>query len=512
VSTERNFWRSWWAVVLALAAAVIPLLALIPLGGLWLWQQGFVLWWLGAALLFGAGGYLSARWFQHQAARADREQERLETWTPVSPPDEDWSNNDLAAWTKVQKLAAEANPYMIGDSDLLLDAARATIDVVAQHYYPNLKDPIWRFTLPEALLLTERVSGRLREVLLTSVPGSHLIRAGQLRRIWELKPAAETGLRVFRHVQSVYRVARLVNPVGALIAEARDKLLAAAFGETGNQLRRKGARIWIEEVGRAAIELYSGRLRLTAEELAHAAAQAPDLGTKAPAPGPLRIVVGGQTNAGKSSLVNALLGEVVAGVDVLPHTAELTSYELTRDGAPEAVIIDVPGIENERSMRLAVETACEADCVIWVVAAHRPDRALDRSALDAIRAYFAARPQRVMPPVLIVASHVDRLSPAREWSPPYDLTTSTRPKETAIRAALEAIAADLDVATPDVVPVRLVPRDDIYNVDLVWALLAERFDDARRGRAVRLRVARSGQDWKRILKQASRGGRLLANR
>jgi uncharacterized protein len=513
VTAQQTFWRRWWAALFALVAAALPLLALIPLGGVWLWQQGYVLWWLAAALVLGAGGYACARWLQREARAADAAADSLEQrMEPVSPPDDDWSPHDLDAWAMVQRLASDVDPHIIGDSDRLLETATHTIEIVARHYHPTLREPVWRFTLPEALLLTERVSARLRVVLLTSVPGSHLIRAGQLRRIWQLKPAAETGMRMLRHAQRAWRFARLVNPMAALLAEARDQLVSAALGETGHHLRRKGARIWVEEVGRAAIELYSGRLRLDAAELAAHARRTPGLGREAPLPGPIHIVVAGQTKAGKSSLVNALLGDIAAGVDVLPLTENFTRYELTREGAPEAVIVDSPGMDDEASTTRTIDAAREADCLIWVVAAHRADRALDRSALEAVRAWFAAWPERPMPPVLVVVTHIDRLSPAREWSPPYDVANPQRQKEVAIREALDVIAADLGVPPPDVVPTRLQPTDCAYNVDLVWALLAQRFDAAQRGRAIRVLRSVPQHDWKRLLGQAAGAGRLLAGK
>ena len=94
------------------------------------------------------------------------------------------------------------------------------------------------------------------------------------------------------------------------------------------------ARIVIEEVGREAINLYSGRLPADLDELM---AEKPDeVAPQAPASSPLRILIGGKVNAGKSSLVNALCGEVVAAVDVLPAGDTATSHALRgNDDRPE---------------------------------------------------------------------------------------------------------------------------------------------------------------------------------
>ncbi len=61
---------------------------------------------------------------------------------------------------------------------------------------------------------------------------------------------------------------------------------------------------------------------------------------------PLRLLLGGQVNAGKSSLINALLNEIRAASDALPLTSEFTAYELKREGVPQALIIDSPGLDS----------------------------------------------------------------------------------------------------------------------------------------------------------------------
>lgn len=508
MSQHLPLWRRWWAVLLVLGAAVLPFLVLIPFGVLWLWQQNWLLEWLGAAGVLGLGGYGYTHWLRRQAERARAAWHEQKLDETLSVPDADWSPRDLAAWNTVQAVAAEADKDIVADYRLMLTTGRRVIEQVARHYYPEDRHPTWSFTVPEALLLTERVSVRLRHVLLDHVPGSHLIRAAQLLRLWELKPAAQKGARVLRSVTAAYRLARLVNPSWAFLAEARERLFSAALGDAGDYLRRKGAQIWVEEVGRAAIELYSGRLRVDAEQLRVAAGREPfgPCVTAAELPGPLRLVVAGQTQAGKSSLVNALLGEMAAGVDVLPLTSAFSGYELRREGVPEAVIIDTPGVDGETSMSRIVDCACEGDCLLWVVAAHRADRALDRAVLEAVRARFAADSRRIPPPLLVVASHVDRLSPAREWVPPYDVNKPVRPKAIAIREALEAIASDLQVPLDAVVPVRLDPPAAVYNIDLLWALLIQRFERARRGRALRISQATPQRQWKRVLQQAARAG------
>ena len=299
---------------------------------------------------------------------------------------------------------------------------------------------------------------------------------------------------------------RVVNPVSAVLAEVRERLLSVAMDKTTDYLKQKGARIWVEEVGRAAIDLYSGRLQADAGQMASIAAS--EESTR-PQPGPVQVLVAGQLKAGKSSLVNALLKDTQSAVDALPMTAHAERYQLSADGEPLAVLIDTPGIREAHDAAWWGEQCESVDCLIWVVSAHRADRELDRQVLESIRAWFRDNPTRRMPPVLVVVSHIDRLSPAREWSPPYDLTALERPKAVAISEALQQIATDLGLPDTDLVPVRLDQGETGYNIDLLWSALFERLEQARHGRAQRLNRLGRKRDWRKVMQQARGAGRLI---
>lgn len=487
---------------LVLALMMLPLVVLIPLGGLWLWQQGWLLFWLlGTALLTGSG-YVLVHLLQRRLAGSI--EAPAEAAAPVSPPEPDWSVQDLAAWTEVQQLARDTDKVILGSQTLLLERARLVIEHVARHYYPDHKDPIWNFTLPEALLLSERVTLRLRLVLGEHVPGSSHVQVGQVMRLWHLGSASQP---YYQGARTLFRLVRAVNPMSAALAEVRERLLNVAFDRTTDYLQQKGARIWVEEVGRAAIDLYSGRLQADAGQMAKLAEH--EQATRPP-PGPVQVLVAGQLKVGKSSLVNALLNDTQSAVDVLPMTARAERYQLSDEtGESLAVLIDTPGVgrvfeADEWGAQLEA-----VDCILWVVAAHRADRALDRKALDSIRAWFRDNPTRRMPPILGVVSHIDRLSPAREWSPPYDLTDLKTPKAVAISEALQQIATDLALPMTDLVPVRLDQGADGYNIDLLWSAVYERLEQAKHGRAQRLNRLGRKRNWKTVMRQARGAGRLI---
>jgi uncharacterized protein len=506
MSEQRRFWPRWWLELLAAALLLAPLVVLLAAGTLWLWQRGWLLWWLLAAASVAAIAWSSVRW-RHRPLRGPSVPEQ----DSITHPDPTWAPHEQVAWDSVRRLSSEADGAILEHRELLLAAAQQTLEAVAQHYHPRRVEPALHFTLPELLLLTERVSARLRLLLLEQVPLSHRLKAGHLVRVWGYRPLIEAGFEQGRKVYAVMRFARMINPLNALVAELRDHLMDDLFQNLQSNVRRRIVRIWIEEVGRAAIDLYSGRLRVDALELAKAAGAEGLEGAAVAAapPGALRLLIAGQTKAGKSTLVNSLLGELSAGVDVLPLTAGFEGYELRQESLPPAYLIDSPGIDDAAGVTELVKRAFASDLIIWVVAAHRADRAFDRKALDELRARFAADPQRKMPPVVVVASHADRLSPVREWAPPYNVDTPSGIKEQSIREALDVIAADLLVAIEAIVPMRLDSTPP-YNLDLLWLRLESVVGDAQRARWVRiLRTAIGRRDWRRSWKQLVRAGRMV---
>jgi len=180
-------------------------------------------------------------------------------------------------------------------------------------------------------------------------------------------------------------------------------------------------------------------------------------------------------------------------------------------GAPSAVIVDSPAASETGPRRDAgVAAAGNSDLILWTVSAARADRDADRRALDAIRAAFAARLDRRPPPILVAATHIDRLRPFQEWSPPYDLRDGGNAKAASIRAAIEAISADLGVPPDDIVPVALETPETAYNIEALWAKILDKTPEAQRARLVRVfSELRARNDWRAVLTQAGNAGRLL---
>ena len=66
----------------------------------------------------------------------------------------------------------------------------------------------------------------------------------------------------------LWRIIRLMNPLSAITQEMREKVTRRIYAWGRDELARRIARAYVHEVGRASIDLYGGRLRVTPEVLA----------------------------------------------------------------------------------------------------------------------------------------------------------------------------------------------------------------------------------------------------
>lgn len=483
------------AAALAVGAAV-PLLVLLPLGWLWLWENGYALYWLGGALVVSLMALGLRAWLLRRLTK----ELRAET---AGPDVALGSPREIAARAAVEALAKSVDPERITDRDSLARLGIETVEAVAAQMHPEVKEPIWNFTVPEALALVERVSQRLRPLVMKNVPLGDKLTVGQVMQLYKWRKLVEVAGSAY----DIWRVIRLMNPIAAATQEIRERVSRAMYEGLREELAKRLAGAYVREVGRAAIDLYSGRLTIENGAADDANGHASDDAETDVLP--LRILIAGRTGNGKSSLVNALAAEVRAPTDALPQTQGFTDYEVQRDGMPAVVLTDSPGVARvEDAERIAVKAA-RCDLLIWVMAADRPDRALDRSGLDAVLHTFAANPHRSSPPILIVLTGIDRLRPFGDWSPPYDVVAPTVAKGRSIRDAVQAAADDLARPVSDFIPTSLAAGREAYNVDLVWAKVVEALPAAKSAQLLRrVSEARGGVNWRRLLDQAVSAGRL----
>lgn len=108
------------------------------------------------------------------------------------------------------------------------------------------------------------------------------------------------------------------------------------------------------------------------------------------------VALVGRPNAGKSTLLNRLVGQKVAIVSDKPQTTRHRIVGVRNAPAGQMVFIDTPGIHkpmhrmNQRMVDAATSTLREVDVVVLVVDASQPPGAGDRFVLDLVRASKAA--------------------------------------------------------------------------------------------------------------------------
>src|SRR5262245_6526754 len=485
---------------------MVPTASLIPLGGLWLWQHGLVLYWAMGSSAFVAVAFLFLRRLLVAAAPVAEAQPQTAGEAAGDPV---WTPRQEEAWQEVVELAVTIDPTRLVSRDAAQALALETVELVARRLHPERNDPLLQFTVPEALAVIERASSGMRSFILRTLPLGDRITVAQLMWLYRWRGTLQLAEKGF----DLWRIVRILNPVSAATQEVRERLTRQVFEMGRQHVAQRLAGAFVREIGRAAIDLYGGNLRVTAEErAAHVtrATRADLAALEAQDAEPLRILVAGQTGAGKSSLINALAKAVEAEVDALPATQRFTAYKLSHEGLPAALLVDSPGLRSGDRLDELVRNAADADMVLWVSSASRAAREVDRRALEAIRGHFTAQPNRRRPPMLLVLTHIDALRPFDEWDPPYDLNEASRPKSHSILGAMEAAGAELGFAATDIVPVRADGAAAPYNIDALWARIVELVPEAQRARLLRtLSDIRKASAWSGLWTQAANAGRVL---
>jgi predicted GTPase len=495
---SRRLQRHWPEALLIVALA-LPWLALLVLGTVWLWQGGYVWVWAITAAALGLLAWPLARFVRRRA-----NQDARVALGERAAPSPAWNVREREAWSEVLAIADTTAPFSVTEIDPLVASARQIIEAVAGRLHPESQSPWAQFSVPEILLLTERVSRDLRREALRTIPGIRIVKLGHV--LW-LKQKVERYGPVWNVGYSVWRLARLWNPATAVGREI-SRIFDDKFGTVLlDRLRARVTQEFVLEVGRAAIDLYSGRLALSEEELRLARERDAAPAVAEPV-APVRILLVGQVNAGKSSLVNALAQETRCNVGPLPTTARAAEYQLELEGRPAVSLVDMPGLGDGTTPDLLAQ-AERADLIIWVASATQPARSPDSQSLSHFRARAATQLVRRAPRVVLALTHVDELRPAHEWMPPYDVAAPAGPKARNIRAAIDSVANALDFPADAIVPVAMPPGREPYNIDGLWARIAVELDQAKLVQLDRLRVGGQHLNLRELASQLGNAGRFI---
>lgn len=239
------------SIVLSALALTLPTASLIPLGGIYLFEKGWLLYWAIAALLVVLSAYLGQlAVLRHRMMRPKAQLSKQNKSDPR------WSPAEMRAWEDVRAIARSVDPATVSDPEAAWTLSLKTIDAVARKLKPGDDQAVWHFTVPEALTIIERVSRRLNTFVAMHVPFGDVLTVRQMLSIYRARGLADVVGKAY----DAWRLIRLVNPATAVTHEMRERLSKAILQWGTTQVSRRLAETYVEEIGRAAIDLYGGRL------------------------------------------------------------------------------------------------------------------------------------------------------------------------------------------------------------------------------------------------------------
>ena len=129
----------------------------------------------------------------------------------------------------------------------------------------------------------------------------------------------------------------------------------------------------------------------------------------------LFAAIAGHTNAGKSSLLNALIGEKIASVSPKPQTTRTRITGIRNIGSTQLVFTDTPGLHHartklgDRMLKAAKDAVSDIDCVIFMQDCTKPIGEQEQTMLDNLAKQGT--------PVVFVFNKIDLLSDKAKLAP-----------------------------------------------------------------------------------------------
>jgi len=325
------------ALLYILLVVVLPTATLVIAGLVFLWQKNVLLittavWLLAAVIAYTTLIYWPSRKAKQSAAHhATAEANKLTELSAGNENDklpqqlaaqQHWTTTDVQIWEQCC-LSIEAQLQKQPDWEDLPTLALEQLALISEHFHGKSKSAQFQFTLPELLLVVSVTSSRYRQLVLEHIPFIDKFSIATGSNLLDQKENIGAGFKWFTRLR---RTARLLNPASAVVGELRDLISNKIFSQASAALQSDLKRLLLQEAVQVGIDLYSGKLATSDDELAAYKSKATlaDTHRVVDAAELVRIVLIGQTSSGKSSLANALTDCMQAEVDVLPTTDQLS--------------------------------------------------------------------------------------------------------------------------------------------------------------------------------------------
>lgn len=123
------------------------------------------------------------------------------------------------------------------------------------------------------------------------------------------------------------------------------------------------------------------------------------------------VAVVGRPNVGKSTLLNALLGQKIAIVSPRPQTTRRKQLGILTNENAQLIFIDTPGIHRPRQaldktmLAVSTEAISDADVILWVVDVSEPPSLQDKRIVEMFTQ------QAAKTPVVLAMNKSDLLKP-----------------------------------------------------------------------------------------------------
>lgn len=102
------------------------------------------------------------------------------------------------------------------------------------------------------------------------------------------------------------------------------------------------------------------------------------------------IAIVGKPNAGKSTLMNALMGQPIAGISAKPQTTRRRQLGILTSDKAQIILVDTPGLhESKDKLSLAINTEAkiavqDADLILYMADANTAPATMDSKLVDLI--------------------------------------------------------------------------------------------------------------------------------